>query len=178
VGVQSPDVEATTCPTLTDELRAKVAALIDDAVMIDIRPSEIKANIGEGVAPGAAVDSISVEVAVAFALGQGAYGNRFEFAFTLLGEVEDEPIGHVGFTLLIDYRVSNNFAPDQETAEYFAVTTGYFAAYPYARELFQSLAGRLQFDPLVLGMIKRGSVAPGSVNVLRVRTQVQKRSAE
>lgn len=163
---------------LSDELRAKVEALIESTELVDVRPCEMEARIEDGVAPGTVVDSVRVELAVAYAVGEGVYGNRFEFAFTLLGEVDDEPIGYVGFTFLVDYKVRDGFTPDREAAEYLVRTTGYFAVYPYARELFQSLAGRLQFDPLVLGMIKRNTIAPGAINVLLDRPRDKGRQPE
>lgn len=48
-------------------------------------------------------------------------------------------------------------------ADVLCSTTGLFAAYPYARELAQSLTTRLQQDPLVLGLLPRGGTTPAAV---------------
>jgi hypothetical protein len=106
-----------------------------------------------------------MNVGLSFAAHPGMYGNRVDYEFVVGGEGEDQRLGIIEFSVLLDYRVDEGFTPDAEAADFVTSTTGYFAAYPYARELFQSLAGRLQFDPIVLGMIKRGSLRPGTISI-------------
>lgn len=148
------------------ELSAKAHELLDNVELLDIRPCVIKAKIGKGVPPGTHVASVEMDLALSFAADEGLYGNRFDYSFVLKGDSDEEALGEIAFSLLLDYDVTDGFEPDVEAAEFVSRTTGYFAAYPYARELFQSLAGRLQFDPVVLGLIKRGSMRPGSISVV------------
>jgi hypothetical protein len=110
-----------------------------------------------------------MDLALSFAADDGVYGNRFDYSFVLKGDADEDTLGRVEFSLLLDYDVVEGYKPDLEAAEFVTGTTGYFAAYPYARELFESLAGRLQFDPVVLGLIKRGSMRPGSISVVPQR---------
>ncbi len=106
-----------------------------------------------------------MNLAMSFAADEGIYGNRFDYSFVLKGDDEDEPLGTIEFSLVLDYDVDEDYEPGLEAADFVTSTTGYFAAYPYARELFQSLASRLQFDPVVLGLIKRGTLRPGTVSI-------------
>jgi hypothetical protein len=164
--MQQPDsVEAEEPSSSSPELLAKAMELLANVEIIDIRPVTIQANISDGVIPGKRVSSVEVDVGAYFAAEEGLYGNRFDYEFKLKGDPDQAPMGQVHFSLVLDYSVREGFTPDQEAADYVARTTGFFAAYPYARELFQSLGGRLQFDPMILGLIKRGSLQPGSVSL-------------
>lgn len=154
----------------TPELLAKAQELASHVELLDIRPCAISADIQQGVVPGTHVASIEMDLTLSFAADEGVYGNRFDYRFILKGESDEKTLGTIEFSLLIDYEVTDDFKPDLETAEFLTGTTGYLAAYPYARELFQSLAGRLQFDPVVLGLIKRGSMRPGSISVVPRQT--------
>ncbi len=149
------------------ELLAKAGELIANVELVNVRPCDIQASIEAGVAPGAVVSLVKMETALSYAAQEGVYGNRIDFRFELLGEAADLKLGQVSFSLLVDYDVTEGFTPDEAAAEFVTGTTGYFAAYPYARELFTSLAVRLQFDPVVIGLLKRGSLRPGSINVVR-----------
>lgn len=140
------------------EVHAKAQELLSHVKLVDIRPLSITASIDQGVAPGTHVASVEMELAMSFAADQGIYGNRFDYSFVLKGDDEDHRLGTIEFSLVLDYDVDEDFEPNVHAAEFLTSTTGHFAAYPYARELFQSLAGRLQFDPVVLAFIKRGTL--------------------
>jgi hypothetical protein len=147
------------------ELLSKAQDLLTHAELLDIRPCAISASIEQAVAPGTHVGLVEMDLAMSFAADEGVYGNRFDYRFELKGDLGDT-LGRIEFSLLLEYEVVDDFKPDLEAAEFVMGTTGYFAAYPYARELFQSVAGRLQFDPVVLGLIKRGSMRPGTISVV------------
>ncbi len=152
------------------ELISKVQLLLSNIELLDIRPCSITGSIEQGVIPGARVASVKMDLAMSFAANEGVYGNRFDYTFELKGDADQDCLGKIEFSLLLDYDVTEGFMPELEAAEFVTSTTGYFAAYPYARELFQSLAARLQFDPIILGLIKRDSIRPGSISVVPHRT--------
>jgi hypothetical protein len=170
--VDDGELALETASELTDELRSKVEDLIDHVEIIDIRPCHMTAVLNNEAIPASLVDKVNAEMAVAFTAGPGIYANRFEYRFELIGEAALETLGTIEFTLVVDYRVDDGYEPDHDAASYFSSTTGYFAAYPYARELFASLASRLQFDPMVLGLIRRGTLKPGAISVLRCRPEL------
>lgn len=150
----------------TPELLSKVEALLSNIELLDIRPCSIEAFVEEGVGPKAPVESLTMNHEVSFAVSEGFYSGRYDYGFELKGSAGKLPIGTIKFSLLIDYRVSEGFNADPEAADFFATTTGYFAAYPYARELFESIVTRLHFDPIVLGLIRRDSIRPGSISIV------------
>lgn len=137
--------------------------LLANVELLDIRPTSLSASLAEGVGPGTHVDEVRMDVALSYAAEEGIYGNRFDYSFELVGQ--GETLGEIKFSIVIDYGVEEGFVPATDAADFVTSTTGYFAAYPYARELFQSLVARLQFDPVVLGMLKRGSMRPGSITL-------------
>lgn len=157
----SPEDRADPSP----ELLVGAGELISNVELRDVRPVSIEAIIEPGVAPGSHVAYVEVGVELAYAADVGVFGSRFDFSFRFRGD-EEEPLGVIRFGLVLDYEVNEVFEPDPDAAEFVTGTTGYFAAYPYARELLQSLAARLQFDPVVLGLITRGSLQPGTVSVV------------
>jgi hypothetical protein len=150
----------------TPELLAAVEALLANVELIDIRPCSISASVGPGVSPGTSIGSVEASSVLQFAADEGLYGSRFDFRFVMRGESDDVCLGTIEFSILLDYEVADGFLPDRDAADFVTSTTGYFAAFPYARELFQALSGRLQLDPVVLGLLKRGSISPGSVSVV------------
>lgn len=160
-----PESDESSAPTA--EVLAKAQELLSHVELLDVRPCSIGANFEQAVAPGTHVASVEMDLAMSFAADEGIYGNRFDYSFVLKGDDEDQPLGTIEFSLVLDYDVDEGYKPDLQAADFVTSTTGYFAAYPYARELFQSLATRLQFDPVVLGLIKRGSLRPGTVSVVR-----------
>ena len=152
-------------PRLQWRFSRKAQELLSRVQLRDVRPCSISAVLEQAVAPSTHVASVEMDLAMSFAADAGIYGNRFDYSFVLKGDDEDEVLGTIEFSLVLDYEVDEDYVPDVEAADFVTSTTGYFAAYPYARELFQSLASRLQFDPVVLGLIKRGTLRPGTVSV-------------
>jgi hypothetical protein len=164
-----PELEAPAVPP--PELLQKAQELLSNVELLDIRPCSISADIDLNSAPGTHVASVEMDTALAFAAEEGVYGNRFDYKFELKGDdADNDALGTIEFSLLLDYGVTEGFSPDLDAAEYVTGTTGYFAAYPYARELFQSLAIRLQLDPVVLGLVKRGEMRPSTIAVAPDRT--------
>lgn len=149
------------------ELLQKASELIANIELFDIRPCSLMAKLSGSANPRDLVTSVKADVTLSYLNAEGQYSNRFDYYFKLNGESSENLLADIDFSLILDYRVTEKFTPDSEAAEFVTKTTGLFAAYPYARELVQSLAGRLQFDPIVLGHLKRGSFTPESVNVLR-----------
>lgn len=119
------------------------------------------------------IATVSFEPVLEHASGEGAYRNRFTFAFEFKGSADDV-IARMKFVLVVDWAVAEEFTPSDEAAGFVAATTGYFAAFPYARELAQSCTARLGLDPLVLGTLNRGSLKPGAIStVVRPRRDTQ-----
>jgi hypothetical protein len=160
--------EAHQAPAPSPELLLRAQELLSSVELLNVRPSSISADVDLGSPPGTHVGSIQMDTALAFAAEEGVYGNRFDYKFRLMSDDPDgDPLATIEFSLLLDYGVKEGFTPDMEAAEWVTGTTGYFAAYPYARELFQSLAVRLQLDPVVLGLVKRGELRPGTIRTAR-----------
>lgn len=154
---------------LDDALRAEVTTLIENTELVDIRPIRIVAELNHETTRPDEIAGTNFDVTLAYASGPGAFGNRFDYRFDLLGP-EGEHRGRVEFTLVVDYEVREpQYQPGDEAADFFASTTGYLAAFPYARELFQSLTARMQFDPVVLGMLRRGTHVPRRTSSRRTR---------
>jgi hypothetical protein len=162
--VSQPDFAEDAARAPSTEVLSKAQELLSRVELLDIRPISMSASIEQGVGTGTRVASVEINLALSFAADEGIYSNRFDYRFVLTGN-DEKPLGTIDFSLVLDYDVAEGFKPDPDAAEFVTGTTGYFAAYPYARELFQSLASRLQFDPVVLGLIKRGSMQPGTINV-------------
>ncbi|MFA5890863.1 MAG: hypothetical protein WDA27_07920 [Actinomycetota bacterium] len=147
--------------------------ILEHVEIVDVRSTSISASVVDSFHPGAPVEQVTFNVSSSYAAEQGAMGNRFEFEFTLLGP-DGDFFGEVKFTIVVDYAVPDDYEPDRDGADFIASTTGYFAAYPYARELLQSVSARLHLDPLVLGLLRRGSMQPGrigSVNLAALRAK-------
>ncbi len=162
--MQPPEAKEDSAGRPSEAVLAAARELVSNAELIDVRTVRLAAALADGVVPGQHVASVGMEVGLSFATGEGVYGSRFDYRFEFLAE-DDSTLGDIDFSLVADYAVREGFTPDDEAADFVTSTTGFFAAYPYARELLQSLATRLQFDPVVLGMIKRGSMQPGTVTV-------------
>jgi hypothetical protein len=151
------------------QLLERAKDLLAHAELIDVRPCRIVAELADGIPAGVTPTRVTFDVDLAFAAEESILGNRFDYRFELLGglggEGSPEPLARVEFSLLVDYRVEEGYAPELDAAEFVAGTTGYFAAYPYARELLQLLTSKLQVDPVVLGLINRGTLKPGSIGI-------------
>lgn len=106
--------------------------------------------------------SVLLSSNTAYAVDENMFANKIEWEAKLT--IEDDVVAEMAATFWVDYEVREGFVPDDEAAEKIATTTGFFAAYPYVREFFQSTCGRLQLDPLVLGMLLAGSTEPRFVS--------------
>ncbi len=90
--------------------------------------------------------------------------NKFTYSLDLVEN--EELLASLGFTVLVEWDVDEDFEPSAAAADHICNSTGYFAAYPYARELVQSLSTRLQLDPLVLGTLARGTKQPSGISAV------------
>lgn len=145
------------------ELLKAAQDLLAHSDIVDVRPVRISAEIV--VEDPQPVATVSYEPVLEHASSEGVYRNRFTFSFGFRGAAGDL-IANMEFVLVVDWTVDEGFTPDEEAAGFVAATTGYFAAFPYARELAQSCTARLGLDPLVLGTLKRGSLQPGGVSAV------------
>jgi len=102
-----------------------------------------------------------------YRVNEHEFRNRYVWTAKLVDE-EHSPVAELNATVLIEYDVHEGFEPDAEAADAIAGSTGYFAAYPYVRELFQSCTSRLQLDPMVLGMLLADSTSPRGVTLTRI----------
>lgn len=137
----------------------------------DIRPARVSASLEDGATPRDEIAAVTIEVASGHLIDEGLYSNRFDFRFHLVGD-ENQPIATIEFDFILDYSVADGYVANPEAAEYVSATTGYFAVFPYARELLQSLATSLRLPPLVMGFLKRderGQPRPVSISVVRPR---------
>jgi hypothetical protein len=135
-------------------VRAAAKDLIDSSEIVDVRPVRVVAQFEGSGTPSSRIATANIEVASGFVADVGIFSSKFEFRI-VLHAVEGEPIARFEFDLIVDYRVDDGFAPDRDAADFVTGTTGYFAAYPYARELLHSLSARLRLDPVVLGFLKK-----------------------
>lgn len=139
---------------------ASARELLDNCDIADIHPVHIEAELTAPVPRK--YSKVGFDSTLEHAVGPGAFRNRFGFKFTLADD-DDEPVAELSFVLIVEWAVEEGYEPSAEAAEYVAKTTGYFAAYPYARELAQSTASRLGLDPLVLGILNRMETRPSAV---------------
>lgn len=132
--------------------------MLEHCELVNIRVTEFGAHrltSGEPVAANVSSDT-------SYAVEDSAFANRYLWTVEFVDE-EQTPVAELTATILVEYDVSKGFVPDKGAAESIAQTTGYFAAYPYVRELFQTNASRLQLNPLVLGMLMRDATHPRTV---------------
>jgi hypothetical protein len=101
-----------------------------------------------------------------YLVNEDAFRNRYMWKAELV-DSSAAPVAELNATLLVEYDIHEGFEPDTEAADAIASSTGFFAAYPYVRELFQSSTARLQIDPMVLGMLLAGSTQPRGVTITR-----------
>lgn len=102
-----------------------------------------------------------------YRVSEHEFRNRYVWTAQLVDE-EHLTVAELNATVLIEYDVHEGFQPDTEAADAIAGSTGFFAAYPYVRELFQSCTSRLQLDPMVLGMLLADSTSPRGVTLTRI----------
>ncbi|MGE0877330.1 MAG: hypothetical protein AB7L13_01625 [Acidimicrobiia bacterium] len=145
------------------ELVAAASDLLAHARLTNVRPIKIVAELATGVPQP--VGDAEYLTTVAYAHGPGRYSNKAEFTLTLKG-AESEAVASISIDLVVDWEVEPDFTPTEEAADFVAATTGYFAAFPYARELFQSLTTRLELEPIVLGLLTRDTLKPTGIGRL------------
>lgn len=145
-----------------EAMHAAAAEALDHLEIVNITPVAIHADANEDN-PAGPSENATWNIELKLSVGPGEYGNLVTFSIEMTDDVGGVA-GNIEFSLRIDYAVEEGYEVPQDAAHYIARTTGLFAAYPYARELAQNLATRLQFDPFVLGFLRRGSTAPTSIS--------------
>ena len=133
---------------------------LDHIELVNVVPTRIHADTHDN--PNACSD-VRFDVGAQINVAPGVFGNRFRYQIELL-DADEQPTATLDFELQVEYEVEDDFEPSREVAEFLTSTTGLFAAYPYARELAQTLTARLQQDPVVLGLMPRGAVGPSRVS--------------
>lgn len=151
-----------------------VAEALSHLEVINIFPTEIEASLD---GPPAPIDFVETDVDIDYLAQEGLFSNRFAWTVRMLHDIGQDPnreerveseadsdlIASFRFTFQVDYATDEGYRVDDAEAVAITRTTGLFAAYPYARELLQNLTGRLQLDPIVLGMLMRGEIRPAGV---------------
>jgi hypothetical protein len=145
------------------QLRTSVEDLLRAADIANVRVVACSASLKneEQRSPGSA----SIQVAPAYRAYVGGMSNRFDYEVTI-ADRSGEDLAEITFTIAVEYVLPEGFEPDAEAVDYVCGTTGYFAAYPYAREVLQSLTSRLQLDPITMGLLHDPSMFP-DLNSLR-----------
>src|SRR3970040_2394536 len=122
------------------DLQEQVADLLGHADIVDVRPSRVSAELateGPTTVATAAFDS-----QIEYAFDQGRFRNRFTYEFRFENQT-GEAVATMDFVLIVEWSVDPDFIPAEQAAGHVAATTGYFAAFPYLRELAQSMTARL-----------------------------------
>lgn len=146
-----------------EEILAAAAELLRHCDIADVRPSRISAElIVEGPQQ---VATVTFNPTLEFAAGPGFFRNRFTYSFSF-EDVDEKPVATMEFVLVVEWSVSAEYGAPQDAAEFVATTTGYFAAFPYARELAQATTARLGLDPIVLGVLNRKELRPETIRVV------------
>jgi hypothetical protein len=151
-----------------------VAEALSHLEVANIFPTEISASID---GPPAPIDFVETDVDIDYLAQEGVFSNRFAWTVRMLHDFsqgrdreegvesdgDSDLIASFSFTFQVDYATDEGYRVHDAEAVAITRTTGLFAAYPYARELLQNLTGRLQLDPIVLGMLMRGEIRPAGV---------------
>lgn len=158
------DAEAATEATGDEEVDREppleeARAALDHIELVNVVPTSIHADTHDN--PNACSD-VRFDISAQINVAPGVFSNRFRYQIELLDD--EQPTATLDFELQVEYEVDGDFEPSREVAEFLTSTTGLFAAYPYARELAQTLTARLQQDPVVLGLMPRGAVGPSRVS--------------
>lgn len=152
-----------TVSTDDELLQARVRRMLDRCEMSNVRVLEFSAKrFDEHSEPATA----HITSEGSYMVNEDAFRNRYMWKATLLDR-SAVTVAEIKATLLVEYEIHEGFEPDMEAADAISGSTGFFAAYPYVRELFQSCTARLQLDPMVLGMLLAGSTQPRGVTVTR-----------
>jgi hypothetical protein len=129
--------------------------MLEHCELVNIRVIEFSARRMESNEPTEA----NVTSEISYYVDDSTFANKYLWRAELVDE-ERVAVAELTATLLVEYEVTHGFVPDQHAAEEISETTGYFAAYPYVRELFQTHTARLQFNPLILGMLPHDATNP------------------
>lgn len=146
------------------ELMAEAEEFLSRFDIADVHPTSISAElVGPRTGP---VDTVGFETNIEYSTGVGAFRSRVTFSFEMKDST-DEPIAVMKFVVVVEWVGDGEHKMSSEVIDFVTSTTGYFAAFPYARELAQSASARLGLDPLVLGILNRGQLKPNSISVVR-----------
>lgn len=144
-------------------LKERVRNMLNHCEMSNVRVLEFSAKrFDEHSAP--AIAHITSETS--YQVNEDAFWNRYVWKAELVDD-SSAPVAELNATLLVEYDIREGFEPDAEAADAIASSTGFFATYPYVRELFQTSTARLQIDPMVLGMLLADSTQPRGVTITR-----------
>ncbi len=141
-------------PADTEAVQQLVREMLDHIALGNIVATSIAASRDEDHGHEEP-ETASVLMDAAYRAGLGLLQHRYHFLVELMSS-NNNAVATFDFTLQVHYDVDDDYEPPAAAAEYFGETTGVFSVYPYARELAQSLATRLQFDPLIFGLMRRG----------------------
>ena len=149
----------------TDEelLKKRSQRMLDHCELSNVRVLEFSAKRFEDHSEPVTAHITSE---TSYLVNEIAFRNRYVWNADLV-DGSAAPVAELSATLLVDYAICEGFEPDTEAADLIASSTGFFAAYPYVRELFQSCTARLQIDPMVLGMLLADSTHPRAVTITR-----------
>ena len=147
-----------------EQLKARMQVMLDRCELANVRVVEFSAKRHEG---GVEAADARFSSEVSYAVGETFMANRFSWQVDLV-DGGGSTVAELAATFVVEYQVLDGFEPDEEAADAIAGSTGFFAAYPYARELFQSHTARLQLNPLVLGMLLREASQPRTVTAVKV----------
>ncbi len=156
-------VPATETADVSQEIIERAQSMLSRCEVGNIRPTAISAARGDG---NANLDAVHVSVDSAFHVSEDAFAGRYTWT---IGIDDDGGVraADLAVTILVEFQLGPDFVPDQEAADFITATTGYFAVYPYVREIVQDLTTRLQLDPTVLGFLRRGDKFPDAANFVR-----------
>jgi len=144
---------------LSPDLLQRALEMLKRCDIANVRLSSFQANRRDGAGDAVRAD---VKVEIGYVAAEGLFANKFDWNVGLVDENE-ALVADMSATFIVEYRVAEDFIPDQEAAGHISGTTGYLAAYPYAREFFESTTARLQLDPLVFGLLRLSDMNPRSV---------------
>lgn len=145
-----------------EQLIARMQTMLAHCELSNIRAVEFS---GKRLEDGGEPARANVSSEVAYGVSDSFMANRLSWRVELMDEAE-VAVAELTATFVVEYDLLEGFEPDQQAAEGIANSTGFFAAYPYARELFQSQTARLQLNPLVLGLLLQGASQPRAVTAV------------
>jgi hypothetical protein len=148
---------------LSPETELAAHEILGSCRIVDIRPTRIQAELTGRLGTA---KSVGFEPTLEFQAETGRFANRFSYHVDIKDAAE-QIVATIEFVLVLDWDVPDNFTPDESAANFVTGTTSYFAAFPYARELLQSLSARLGLDSVVLGPLFREHLAPEAITTVR-----------